>query len=148
SPTFWIIGALIVWFSAHMFTTRYADDVINFYTHAEMVRHGEVLYWPWPEFGPHFMLDEFVYPRNRLPYPPFLTPALSLFTGVGEKQFLRTWYVILFIAFWGYAAALGRLALGRLTLKATIIAGLLLTVYPGTWSAVLRGNVDVVLWAS
>jgi hypothetical protein len=126
------------------------SDYYYLYAHAEMVRAGEALYWPWPDYGPHYMsTPELRYPAGRQPYPPFLTPVLSGLSRFGVEVFAHVWVVLLWAAYWVYAACLAKLAHGRIALVTTIGWGIALFVLTlrGAQSAILLGNVDPILWA-
>jgi hypothetical protein len=121
-------------------------DTLFYYTAAERVRTGEALYWPWPEYGPHFLKDV-AYPHERHPYPPFVAPALAPLTVVPVLDFVRYAYIPLIVAFWVYAACLVWLARRRVTVIGVLIAGLFLALTPGSYKAVILGQLDPVLWA-
>lgn len=123
------------------------QDVANYYHTVQRAARGDPLYRPWPEYGPHFATDEHPYPHDRHPYPPFLTAALTPLAGLGPLEFGRAWYVVLFAAFWVYAAALARLATGRVTAVGVVVAGGALGFTPGAWTALQVANVEPVLWA-
>jgi hypothetical protein len=62
-------------------------------------------------------------------------------------KFAQIWTVLLYAVFWIYAACLTRLAVGQATLSGTLIAGLVLTCFPGTHISLSNGQVDPFLWA-
>jgi hypothetical protein len=118
------------------------------YTAAERVRTGEPLYWAWPEYGPHVHTTVGPpYPPERHPYPPFLASALAPATSLPYVTFAQLWYIPLIVAFWVYAWSLARLALERVDVWSVLIAGQMLTLFPGTYRALSLGQIDPVLWA-
>lgn len=122
-------------------------DGLNYHHTVQRAARGDALYRPWPDYGPHYATAGYPYPLDRHPYPPFLTAALMPLAGSGPLEFGRAWYVVLFAAFWAYAVCLARLATGRVTPVAVLVAGCVLGVTPGAWLALLLANVEPVLWA-
>jgi len=125
------------------------SDYNILYVHAEMARSNETLYWAWPEYGPHFGTSGLRFPADRVFYPPFLTPGLSLVTRWGIDAFANLWFVLLWAAYWVYAGALAKLAHGRVRIGPTVAWGVALFLLTGrsAQSAVNLGNVDPILWA-
>lgn len=66
---------------------------------------------------------------------------------MGFPQFARLWLLVLVAGFWVFAASLAKLAAGRVTLRATLIAGAVLFLFPGTIVTLNTGQADVLLWA-
>jgi hypothetical protein len=127
---------------------RYTSDFLNLFAHAEIIRANLTLYWPWPEYGPHYMMASGpAYELGRQPYPPFLTPALSLVSGYGFWPLVLAWRLLLFAAFWVYAVCLARLA-GRKSIGAVFVAAAAILFIPGIRIAFDFGNVEPILWAA
>lgn len=86
-------------------------------------------------------------------YPPFLALLLRPFAG-HFAAYCVCWYSLLIAAFWGFAAALGRLSTGRWSIGPTMICSLVLALTPGIYCRpalgiywILNlGNVEPVLW--
>lgn len=127
---------------------RLFPDFAPVFRHAERVRLGQPLYWPWPEYGPHVMTAVMpTYPPDRLPYPPFLTPVLSLLSGHGFLLTASVWYALLAAAVGVYAACLAKLASGVVTLRGVLLGLAFIVWVPGSGVAFDYGNVDILLWA-
>jgi hypothetical protein len=127
-----------------------ADSDYNLlYLHAELVGAGDALYWPWPEYGPHFGADGLRFPPDRIFYPPFLTPFLSTLSRWGIEVFAYVWVFALWVAYWVYAACLAKLSHGKVSFLPVIVWGTALLVVTGraAQSALNLGNVDPLLWA-
>jgi hypothetical protein len=125
------------------------SDYWLLYVHAEMARHEETLYWPWPDYGPHFGANGLRFPEDRIFYPPFLTPVLSGVSRFGVETFSRMWVLLLWAAYWVYAACLAKLSHGRVGFLPTIGWGTAIFVLTlrASQSAINLGNVDPLLWA-
>lgn len=139
---------LLVFLPNHWRREDVQRDVTYVYTAAERVRTGEPLYWPWPEYGPHVhteMGPPYVFERH--PYPPVLAAVLAPATTLPFTTFARLWYIPLLVSFWIYAWSLTRLALGRADFWTVLVAGQLLTLFPGTYRALSLGQIDPLLWA-
>lgn len=91
------------------------------------------------------------YDRNLPPacylYPPALAVVLSHAAPLDERGFQRTWFVLLVLAHWAFAAGLIRLALDRLTLESWVLVNLLVLLTPGMGGSLSFGNADVVVYA-
>jgi hypothetical protein len=116
-------------------------DVLAYYLVSERIQKGEPVYWPLPEVGPHKPSTPFYL------YPPVLSSILAIMPPTSFVKFAQVWTVLLYAVFWIYAACLTRLALGRATLSGTLVAGLVLTCFPGTHIALSFGQLDPFLWA-
>jgi hypothetical protein len=142
-----VAGQIIVWLP---YLWANADvlalDARQLHMAAERVREGAVLYWPWPDFGPHYNTAEYPYPPERIPYPPVLPALLSFLPPMSFHAFARGTHLALLACFWGYAVCLAKLAAGRISLAAVGICGFVLMIFPGTRSAIEQGNVDPLLW--
>jgi hypothetical protein len=117
-------------------------DVLAYYLVKERIHDGEPVYVSQPDSGPH----DRSYPSYL--YPPIFAIVLSTFPEVAFTTFARLWTLLLYGAFWIYAAALGKLAKGRVTVSGTLMAGMILLVFPGTFRALDLGQVDPLLWAA
>jgi hypothetical protein len=117
-------------------------DVLAYYLVKERIHNGEPVYIGQPESGPH----DRSYPLYL--YPPILATALSALPKMTFTTFARLWTLLLYGAFWIYAAALGKLSKGKVTVSGTLIAGMILLVFPGTFRALDLGQVDPLLWAA
>lgn len=122
-------------------------DAVIYYTVAKRALAGLPLYWPWPEYGPHFGTAGNPYPLDRHLYPPFLMGALIPLAELPLRSFVRAWYVVLYAGFWIYAATLARLATGRATPARVVVAAAVLAATPGAQLALMVANVEPVLWA-
>lgn len=80
-------------------------------------------------------------------YPPPFAAAVSLAGRASPAAFQKGTYLILLVAFWAYAAGLVKLALERVGVSRTLMAGALLFVTPGVNVTMGLGNLDVVVWA-
>lgn len=123
------------------------DDMQRYYIVANRALRGLQLYWPWPEYGPHFATRGHPYPQARFPYPPFILGPLVPFADLPLLTFARAWYVVLYAGFVAYAACLARLAAGRVTAAGTVVAVAVVTAVPGSQLALQVANVEPVLWA-
>jgi hypothetical protein len=142
-----IAGQVFVWLPyLWMNADLLALDARQLHLAAERVREGGVLYWPWPDFGPHYNTVAYPYPPERIPYPPVLPALLSFLPPMSFQAFTRGAHLVLLVCFWGYAVCLAKLATGRLSLAAVGICGFVLMIFPGTRSAIEQGNVDPLLW--
>lgn len=123
------------------------DDLVRYYVIARRALAGLPMYWPWPDYGPHFATPGYPYPRERYPYPPFLMGVLVPFARLPLLVFARAWYVALVAGLAVYAASLSRLATGRVTVAGTLVAAAVVAAMPGAQLAFMVGNVEPVLWA-
>jgi hypothetical protein len=116
-------------------------DVFAYYLVSKRIQKGEPVYWPLHQTGPHEPS-----PHLYL-YPPVFSSLLVFIPSKSFVIFAQIWTIFLYFMFWIYAACLTRLASGKLTLPGTLIAGLVLTIFPGTHAALSLGNADPFLWA-
>lgn len=115
-------------------------DLVVYYDAALRLKNGEPLYQLWPGYTPALLPNRFFYP------PPFLLLAKPL-VELPFLWFCRVWYLLLLGGFWIYAATLGWLATGKWHWRPTLIAGLLVGLYPPTYIALGFGNFEPVMWA-
>ncbi len=156
-----VFSAVRAMVAPHALTSmwRYSfPDSFQLYAHAVLIRSGARLYWPWPDFRPN-VLGFGLYPVERMPYPPFLTPALAPLLHLSGPPpsggldisafpaFAVAWLVVLLGCTLLYAACLARLASGAASLRGTAHWLLLLLAFPPIGHTILYGNVDPVLWA-
>lgn len=80
-------------------------------------------------------------------YPPPLSSILGMLPAMSLARFSKIWTLVLCAAFWIYAICLTKIAIGRISLSGTLIAGLALTLFPGTHVALSSGQIDPILWA-
>jgi hypothetical protein len=123
------------------------DDMVRYYVIAGRALRGQALYWPWPDYGPHFATPGHPYPQPRYPYPPFLMGVLVPFAHLPLLTFARMWYVVLYAGLAVYAASLAKLATGRVTLAGATVATAVVAATPGAQLAFMVANVEPVLWA-
>lgn len=123
------------------------DDMMRYYVIASRALAGLPLYWPWPDYGPHFMTPGHPYPYERYPYPPFFVAVLAPLAKLPVATFARVWYVVLYAGFVTYAACLARLATGQITPARVVVAAAVLAAVPGAQLALMVANVEPVLWA-
>jgi len=116
-------------------------DILAYYLVSERVQKNEPVYWPLPQKGSHEPS-----PHLYL-YPPVFASLLGVFPSMSFVTFTQIWTILLYFAFWIYAACLTHLFIGRVSLKGILIAGLVLTLFPGTHIAISLGNIDPFLWA-
>jgi hypothetical protein len=116
-------------------------DVLAYYLVKERIEHRQPVYENMPQPGPH----DRAYPFYL--YPPVFASVISTLPPMSFVTFARFWTILLYVAFWVYAASLEKLARGRLTFFGTMVAGLLLFMFPGTHRALELGQVDPLLWA-
>lgn len=79
-------------------------------------------------------------------YPPPFAAALAAVGALPQFAAVRLLKLLTFIAFWGFAAALCRLATGRLTTRGVLGAALLATWTPGAHFNLIAGQVEPLLW--
>lgn len=116
-------------------------DVVAYYLVMERIHHHNPVYLRQPEPGPH----DRAYPSYL--YPPVLASVLSTLPPMSFVTFARFWTLLLYGAFWVYAACLERLVRGKTTLAGTMVTGLFLFMFPGSHRALELGQVDPLLWA-
>ncbi len=116
-------------------------DLIAYYLTIECIHNNEPLYLNLLDKGPH---------KPTIPvyhYPPVLSNILAMMPTMSFVTFARLWTLLLYVAFWVYATCLAKIATGRMTVSATLVAGLGLTLFPGTHVALSLGQIDPFLWA-
>ncbi|HEX2189805.1 MAG TPA: glycosyltransferase 87 family protein [Longimicrobiaceae bacterium] len=123
------------------------DDLQRYFVVARRALLGLQLYWPWPDYGPHFATLGHPYPQERFPYPPFLPAALAPLARLPLLAFARAWFVVLYAGLLVYAASLARLATGRISPAGVVVAAAVVAALPGAQLAFMVGNVEPVLWA-
>jgi|GEM_PF-1471601 len=123
------------------------DDAVRYYVITTRALKDLPLYWPWPDYGPQIGTPGYPYPLDRYPYPPFFVAFLAPLAKLPLVSYARAWYVVLYLAFFAYAACLARLATGRATLPRTLAAAGVLAAVPGAQLALMVANVEPVLWA-
>lgn len=116
-------------------------DVYCYYLAAERVRDDVSMYEPHPSPGP-FVMDACYYL-----YPPFFGSALSLGPQTSFATFARLWLLVVVLAYWTFAASLGRIVVGRTTLRGTLVAGAALLFVPGVIIALNLGQAEILVWA-
>lgn len=79
-------------------------------------------------------------------YPPSFAAALAPLGYLPHQTTVRLLYLVTFVAFWAYALCLARLATGRWALWPTLGAGLILTIFPGSYFSLVSGQVEPLLW--
>ncbi|MGE4493139.1 MAG: glycosyltransferase family 87 protein, partial [Syntrophotalea sp.] len=121
--------------------TDKSRDLYAYYLVKERIEQRDPIYLDLSNKGPHDLSLALYL------YPPVFAGALSLFPKMSFLMFARFWTLLLYGAYWIYAATLGRLAFGRFSLSATVPAGLILFFFPGTFRALSLGQIDPLLWA-
>ena len=116
-------------------------DVLAYYLVSERIHKGKPVYWPLPEVGPHKPSTPFYL------YPPVLCSIIAIMPPTSFVKFAQIWTVLLYAMFWIYAACLTQLAIGQVTLSGILVAGAVLTCFPGTHIALSYGQMDPFLWA-
>lgn len=115
-------------------------DVTAYYLLLERIKNHEPVYNYIPKNEPHK-------PMPIYHYPPFLSSVFALLPAMTFVRFAQVWTILLYIAFWIYAICLARITMGRLTFSGTLVAGLALSLCPGTHIALSLGQIDPILWA-
>jgi len=116
-------------------------DAIAYYGAQLRVEQGESLYTPYPPNRAHDPKDG--YPFYL--YPPPFAAALSLLPALEWAWFARVMFIACVAGFWAFAAGIGRLATGRISWDATMIAGAAVFLWPGMNAALQSANVDLLL---
>ncbi len=120
----------LVWLPRHATRPDVQDvDLFIYYQTAVRLAHGEPIYTGF-----------FVYPPM---FAALIRPAAAMSLAV----FQATWYVVMVVAFWAYAAGLARLAFGALTLRRALAVAPLVALTPGTDAIMSFGNIDFIVWA-
>jgi hypothetical protein len=127
-----------------MFLLRYFPmaDVDVYALAAQHVRLHQPLY-PLMPYGDLRAAD-----GSYLPflYPPPYAAAVAPLGALPRYLIVRILYFVTFLAFWAYAATLGRLATGRWTERGMFGAGLILTCVPGAYFNLIAGQAEPLLW--
>jgi hypothetical protein len=79
-------------------------------------------------------------------YPPPFAALLAPLGMIPQYAAVRVLKALTFLAFWLFAAALCRLAIGRPTWRGTLGAALVATLTPGAYFNLVSGQVDPFLW--
>ena len=116
-------------------------DVVAYYLAKENIEAKLPLYEGLHEHGPHDRSQPFYL------YPPILASALAIMPQVKFLSFARLWTLFLYGAFWIYAVSLGKLATGKASFSGSMVAGLFLFIFPGTYRALELGQIDPLLWS-
>lgn len=116
-------------------------DSLAYQQGASYAQSDQSLYVPLPAPGPHSFVG---WPYI---YPPPLAALLSPFPPVSYQTFDRIWLLLNVVAFWAFAASLGRIQTGRWSLGATLTWGAGLFFVPGSLFAIHFANVEPVIWA-
>lgn len=126
-----------------------AIDAVQLQAAAERIRSEEPLYWHWADYGPHVdAVGGLPRPLDATAYPPLVLTAFALLPDMPFETFAGAWAVVLLVGLWVYAAALARLASGRLTVTGVLVAGFVLAIVPGAGTNIKQGNFDPWLWAA
>ena len=116
-------------------------DTRAYYDAGVAVRTGEPLYRTPPP-GPHEFNGRWEYL-----YPPPLAAILSPVATWSYRTFDRAWLLLNLAAFWAFAAALGRIALGRWSAAGSLRWGAALFFWPGAVLSIHYGNIELVILA-
>jgi len=120
-------------------------DMIVYHTAARAVLANRALYRAQPGYGP----DQD--PAAVYIYPPPFAVALAPFGALSFVAFARGWLVLLLGALWVYAYCLACLASSGkakpVTMRAVLVWGLAVGLWPGSYRALGLGQVDSLLWA-
>lgn len=140
-----LLTQLAIWLPLHWNMTDFRRDMPVYYHAAQAVRNGTSPYTQVPAgYGPNYV------PRNYY-YPSPVAAALSPLGGLSLSTFGRIWYLALFGFFWGYCWCLATLFLnGRRPVLPidVLVAGLVLTMWPGARLSMTFGNIEPVIWCS
>lgn len=142
--TFLVLAVLHVvfqfgwWLPIHLQFQDDNRDLFVYHKAAQAAVRGEKIYKAVPHYGPDSVPNTFLYPPA---FAVFMMPLgrLSL------PDFARLWYCVLIVSFWVYAATLSYLALGRITVRSLLLAGLFSAVFPGTMLGMSLGNAQPVV---
>lgn len=104
--------------------------------------HGQLLYPLTPAGDPQTPQGDYL----PFLYPPPFAAALAPLGALPQFPAVRLLKLLTFLAFWGYAAALCKLATGKVTWQGVLGAGLLATITPGAHFNLISGQVDPLLW--
>ena len=104
--------------------------------------HGQSLYPLTPHGDPQTPQGDYL----PFLYPPPFAAALAPLGALSQFAAVRVLKVLTFLAFWAYAAALSKLATGRVSLWGVLGAGLLATLTPGAHFNLISGQADPLLW--
>ena len=114
-------------------------DMDIYYRAAVRLRDGQNLYQPWPEYGVQMTPGRFFYS------PAFLLLTRPL-AGLSLHDFQRVWLLLMFAAFWVFAACLGRLAAGRWDFRATLLWGAVADVVFLGHNVLSIGQFEPFMW--
>lgn len=128
-----LIAQLVYWIPHHVSRSVPNMDFPIYYEAGKRVLNG------WPAYGEYRIRT--LYERHgAFFYPPPFAALMTVFARLDFRVYQAVWYVLLFAAYWAYAAALGRLA--RVSI---LVAGGL--VISANTTSMSFGNVDLFVWA-
>jgi hypothetical protein len=132
---------IVLWLPVHWSRTGAVSDldVTVYYHAAQRMAAGGSPYAPTDR-----VLTE---PPRAFLYPPPAAAALYPLRHLSRFGFQRAVYITLLIASWVYAAALARIAWGRVTVGRVLAMGAAVALCPGTRVTLSFGNLDLVVWA-
>ena len=114
-------------------------DVVVYWTAAKDAHNHQAIYGQYPNYGPSSLPQYYDYA------PPFAA-VLSPLGALPFVTFARVWLILTLVAFWLFAWGLARLS-GEGSLSRTLICGVIVGVFPGTYLAIALGQIDPILWA-
>jgi hypothetical protein len=138
---FHFVAMLVYSLPVRLLRTDQNRDLIAYYLVIERIHNNEPIYINLSEKGPHKPTHAFYL------YPPILSSMLAMMPAMSFVTFAQVWTLLLYVAFWIYAMCLAKIAAGHVTFTGALVAGLALTFFPGTHTALSYGQVDPFLWA-
>ncbi len=129
--------------TAQLRRTDLRRDTVAYHQAAQNIDAGRSMYDPLPPKGPHRWEGVYHYL-----YPPQFAATLSILPRTSAVGFARVWFLVLFAAYWIFAAALCRIATGQVTLYGVLGAGALTAFTPGALLSLNFGQADALVWAA
>ncbi len=126
----------------------HVDSPLLWHQVQKIQRHVVPLYREMPGFGPDVAGAPPApgYPVDNAAWLPPLASLVSLLPPSSLVTFQRVWFLAISVAFWGFAAMLGRLASGKWTAEDFLIWHGALVLVPGSLLFLMTYNVDPLLW--
>ena len=150
-----VIGAAMIPFQAWWLADGirrpgpdHVDSPLLWHQVQKIQRHVVPLYREMPGFGPDVAGAPPApgYPVDNAAWLPPLASLVSLLPPSSLVTFQRFWFVAITLAYWAYAALLGRLAGGRWTAEGFFVWHGALVLVPGSLLFLVTYNVDPLLW--
>ncbi len=136
---FHLVAQLLLWFPIEFARTDHWRDIAVYYDALQRFTHGGSLYQPWPQYGVQMTPSRFF-------YSPVFLLLLRPLAGLSYQGFSHVWLVMVFSAFWGYCACLGRLTSNRWDWHATLLYGLVIDTLMEGYTALCLGQFEPFMW--